>query len=66
MSGPFVFSRRRFLQQSGAFGAMALAQSLPSLGLSAASAQSASYRALVAVYMFGGNDADNMVMPHTN
>ena len=66
MSGPFVFSRRRFLQQSGAFGAMALAQSLPSLGLSAASAQAPAYRALVAVYMFGGNDADNMVMPHTN
>jgi uncharacterized protein (DUF1501 family) len=66
MSGPFVFSRRRFLQQSGAFGALALAQSLPALGLSAASAQAASYRALVCVYMFGGNDADNMVMPHTN
>jgi uncharacterized protein (DUF1501 family) len=66
MSGPFVFSRRRFLQQSGAFGALALAQSLPSLGLSGACAQTPSYRALVCVYMFGGNDADNMVMPHTN
>jgi uncharacterized protein (DUF1501 family) len=66
MSGPFVFSRRRFLQQSGAFGALALAQSLPSLGLSGAAAQAPAYRALVCVYMFGGNDADNMVMPHTN
>jgi uncharacterized protein (DUF1501 family) len=66
MSGPFVFSRRRFLQQTGAFGAFALAQSLDKLGLSAASAQSPGYRALVCVYLFGGNDADNMVMPFTN
>jgi len=66
MSGPFVFSRRRFLQQSGAFGAFALAQSMDKLGLSAASAQSPGYRALVCVYLFGGNDADNMVMPFTN
>jgi uncharacterized protein (DUF1501 family) len=66
MSGPFVFSRRRFLQQSGAFGAFALAQPMDKLGLSAASAQSPGYRALVCVYLFGGNDADNMVMPFTN
>jgi uncharacterized protein (DUF1501 family) len=66
MSGPFVFSRRRFLQQTGAFGAFALAQSMDKLGLSAASAQSPGYRALVCVYLFGGNDADNMVMPFTN
>ena len=66
MSGPFVFPRRRFLQQTGAFGAFALAQSLDKLGLSAASAQSPGYRALVCVYLFGGNDADNMVMPFTN
>jgi uncharacterized protein (DUF1501 family) len=66
MSGPFVFSRRRFLQQTGAFGAFALAQSLDKLGLSAASAQTPGYRALVCVYLFGGNDADNMVMPFTN
>ncbi|HVE49443.1 MAG TPA: DUF1501 domain-containing protein [Casimicrobiaceae bacterium] len=66
MSGPFVFSRRHFLRQSGAFGALALAQSLPSLGLSSASAQAPGYRALVCVYLFGGNDADNTVLPYTN
>jgi len=66
MTGPFVFSRRTFLQQAGAFGAVALAQSMDKLGLSAASAQSPGYRALVCIYLFGGNDSDNMVMPLAN
>ena len=34
--------------------------------VTSAAAQSTGYRALVGLYLFGGNDSDNMVMPHTN
>ena len=36
------------------------------LGISSAAAQAPGYKALVCVFMFGGNDASNMVMPLTN
>jgi uncharacterized protein (DUF1501 family) len=60
-------SRRRFLRTSGALSLLTgagapLALNLAALG--SAAAQSASdYRALVCVFLFGGNDAYNMVLP---
>ncbi len=66
MSGPFVFSRRRFLQQTGGLSALTLAASMDKLGLASAAAAAPGYKALVCVFMFGGNDASNMVMPITN
>lgn len=66
MSGPFIYSRRRFLQQAGGFSALALAASMDKLGLSSAAAQAPGYKALVCVFLFGGNDASNMVIPITN
>lgn len=56
--------RRSLLQGMGAWG---LRSSLPSMALlanSQAQAQSSDYRALVCVYLFGGNDAYNMVVPY--
>lgn len=66
MSGPMIFSRRRFLQQTGAFSALSLAGSLDMLGLAGAVAQTPSYRALVCLFMFGGNDGNSMVIPYSN
>src|SRR5689334_15642713 len=66
MSAPFVFSRRRFLQQAGGVSALTLAASMDKLGLSSAAAQASGYKALVCVFMFGGNDSSNMVIPSTN
>lgn len=61
-------SRRVFLRQAGAMsalvgaGAAPLALNLAALG--SASAQSApDYKALVCLFLFGGNDAFNMVLP---
>jgi uncharacterized protein (DUF1501 family) len=66
MSGPFVFSRRRFLQTTGGFSALTLAASMDQLGIASAAAAVADYKALVCVFMFGGNDSSNMVIPVTN
>ena len=66
MSGPFIFSRRRFLQQAGGTSALMLAGSIDKIGLSSAAAAVNDYKALVCVFMFGGNDSSNMVMPNTN
>ena len=66
MSGPFVFSRRRFLQTAGGFSALSLAASMDKLGLASAAAQAPGYKALVCVFLFGGNDASNMVIPNSN
>ena len=60
-------SRRAFLRQAGVMSALAgpaapLALNLAAIGQ--ASAQSASdYRALVCLFLFGGNDSFNMVLP---
>ena len=55
--------RRKFLCRSfGAFGAAALA--FERFGLLNALAQSADYRALVGIFLFGGNDSGNMVIPY--
>lgn len=63
----FDASRRLFLRHSAVFGALAGAGAPLALNLTAignAAAQSAGdYRALVCVFLFGGNDAYNMVLP---
>ena len=61
-----VFTRRRFLQQAGACSALSLAGSLDLLGLSSAAAQSGDYKALVCLFLFGGNDANSMVIPYSD
>src|SRR5262249_38484113 len=58
-------SRREFLRRSScsALGAAALASGIDSFGLVQAFAQGTSYRALVCVFLAGGNDGNNMVVP---
>src|SRR5262252_2527723 len=51
-----MMSRRRFLQLSAGLGVVA---GLGGLRV----AQAADYRALVCVFMFGGNDGHNLVVP---
>ena len=54
-------SRRNFLVGAGALGA---ASYLPGLGIIESLAQSAvDYKALVCVFLYGGNDGNNMVIP---
>src|SRR5437773_8259508 len=58
-----TMTRREVLCRSfGAFGAAALA--FERFGLLNALAQSADYRALVCIFLFGGNDSGNMVIPY--
>jgi uncharacterized protein (DUF1501 family) len=60
-------SRRLFLQQAGALSTLGVAGAPLALNLAAigsAAAQTASdYKALVCLFLFGGNDAFNMVLP---
>ncbi len=57
-------TRRQFLKRCCALGAAGAAAHVTRLGLMSANAQSTStYKALVCVFMFGGNDANNMVIP---
>jgi uncharacterized protein (DUF1501 family) len=62
-------NRRDFLKLScGAFGLAAFEQSLDRFGLMAHAAAASppnQYRALVCIFMFGGNDANNMIIPVT-
>jgi uncharacterized protein (DUF1501 family) len=56
--------RREFLKGCCALGAAGVASQLDRLGLVSAYAQAPSnYKALVCVFMFGGNDANNMIVP---
>jgi uncharacterized protein (DUF1501 family) len=63
-------SRRNFIRKTGlALGGAAFATTFKSLGLINAYAQSGctpatDYKALVCVFLFGGNDANNMVIPY--
>ena len=61
-----ALTRREFLCRSfGAFGAAALA--FERFGLFNAMAQTAGdYKALVCIFLFGGNDAGNMVIPDSD
>lgn len=57
-------TRREFLKSCCGLGAAGLAAHLTRFGLISANAQSSStYKALVCVYFFGGNDSNNMVVP---
>jgi len=62
MKSSSIYSRRRFLQKTSL---LATATGLGRLGLINAHAQSAApdYKALVCVFMLGGNDGHNMVVP---
>ncbi|MFN2454577.1 MAG: DUF1501 domain-containing protein [Pyrinomonadaceae bacterium] len=64
-------SRRAFLQRTmcGALGAAAFTSGLQRFGLVNALAQSQTsaatdYRALVCIFLFGGNDGNNMIVPY--
>lgn len=57
----FQILRRNFLK---GLGAITAANTIPGLSLMNAYAQSANdYKALVCVFLYGGNDANNMVVP---
>lgn len=59
-------ARRRFLIRTRALGGLAAASFLDRLGLAGAFAQAAGaadYKALVCVFLFGGNDSNHMVVP---
>jgi uncharacterized protein (DUF1501 family) len=55
-------NRRRFLQSSAALGAMPI---LPRFLGPAHAADVSGYKALVVVFLFGGNDSQNMIVPIT-
>jgi uncharacterized protein (DUF1501 family) len=59
------FSRRRFVECTcKSVAALGMASSLRKFGLMSAYAQSVSdYKALVCIFLFGGNDGNNMVVP---
>ncbi len=54
--------RRRFLQSTGALTASGLMGSLGSWGVEGARAAGSDFKALVGVFLFGGNDSNNMVL----
>src|SRR5215467_16353312 len=58
-------SRREFLRRSScsALGVAALASGVDRFGLVQAFAQGTDYKALVCVFLGGGNDGNNMVVP---
>ena len=60
-----TLSRREFLLRSGcsAVSVAALASGIDRFGLVQALAQGTSYRALVCIFLAGGNDGNNMVVP---
>ena len=58
------FTRRGILQTGVAIGAGALAGTLTRFGkLSALTAPANDYRALVCIFLFGGNDSNNLIVP---
>jgi len=60
-------SRRKFLTSTGALTASAMAGSLGTWGLESANAAVGSgYRAIVCVFLFGGSDSNNMIIPYTD
>ncbi len=67
MTHPTQASRRQFLRQAGAFSAIAGSAAPLALNLSAistAAAQTAGdYRAIVCLFLYGGNDSFNTVLP---
>lgn len=67
MNAPYIITRRRLLKGIASAGAVSAAGAIEGLGLSAALAQTApvsDYKALVCVFLFGGNDANNLIIPN--
>ena len=65
-SAPQSASRRRFLLNGAGLGALTAASCWDRLGLAGALAQTAGqqdFKALVCVFLYGGNDANHMVIP---
>ena len=57
-------NRREFLKSCCVLGAAGVASQMERFGMVTAHAQEAAdYRALVCVFMFGGNDSNNMIVP---
>ncbi len=56
-----TLTRREFLLKSGTLGAAGVA--LRRFGMVNALAQSGGYQALVCIFLFGGNDSNNMIVP---
>ena len=57
-------NRRTFLKNCCVLGAAGVASQLERLGMVSAQAQTGSgYKALVCVFLFGGHDANNMIIP---
>jgi len=60
-------NRRKFLTSTSALTASALAGNLGTWGVESANAQAAQgYKAIVCVFLFGGNDSNNMIVPFTD
>ena len=57
-------TRRGFLRTTCCTAAGIAASSLSRLGLMNAYAQGTDYKALVCIFLFGGNDANNMIVPY--
>ena len=63
---PYIATKRRFLQSVSSIGALSAMGTLQSLNISKALAQTAGnedYKALVCVFLYGGNDANNLIVP---
>src|SRR6187551_372065 len=57
-------TRRRFIRTCGSLAAAGAGAQMLRLGQMTAMAQSSpNYKALVCVFLFGGNDANNMIIP---
>jgi uncharacterized protein (DUF1501 family) len=56
-------SRRQALRRLGGLGALGLVPGLASVLGSQARASTSSYQALVCIFLFGGNDGNNLVVP---
>jgi len=60
-------NRRKFLTSTTALTASAAAGSMLRWGVESAEAQAmGGYKAIVCVFLFGGNDSNNMVIPYTD
>jgi uncharacterized protein (DUF1501 family) len=55
--------RRRFLGQVGALSALSNATSLSFINTLAQAAPGEDYKALVCIFLYGGNDGNNMIVP---
>jgi uncharacterized protein YyaL (SSP411 family) len=60
-------NRRKFLRSTTALTASAAAGSMLRWGVESAEAQAmGGYKAIVCVFLFGGNDSNNMIVPVTD